>query len=184
MSKKQIKQETYKSMLGVPPFAMVPKFITEDLRINGNAHRIIVYLLGKKEDWIPQKKDIQNKLGLKRGAFETAQKQLIAAGYLNKRNYKDPKTGYNRVEYEFYWNPAQNPQYKGELPKYDVYGKGKISSAETDEANERKVNKNRGYDTNNILEKSKNVAKNAEKIGNYQDNVGDFEHDGDLFFEE
>jgi hypothetical protein len=170
------------------PFTQMPDHILEDNRINGNAYRVMNYIMSKPEDWVFYRQDIEKRLGFGKDAYYTARKQLYECGYLE---YLANNKGTDFIYYE---RPDKNPFYMNgnnrnvdrkiafsPLLKEIIEKENNISFDNNKKLKQTmEMNRQIGFDKfdiNYLKEHSKNFK-------SYTDNTGDFSAPDDLYFEE
>lgn len=138
----------------VNPFVQIDKNILSDKKISWKAKGILAYLLSKPDNWVTYMTDIQKQSKDGRDSVSSGVKELLDAGYLERRRLRE-KGRFKGWEYIVFEVPKSAECGKSEVGdsegKPTEYRKSEVDKSENGEAENGKPATSNNDLTNNDL---------------------------------
>ena len=140
------------------PYTMVDNRLAEDKRLSGVEVKIMLYLLGKPDDWKLIAEDVAKRIGVDRKTVYKALNRLRKYGYVSRQQGRSAGR-FEKGSYHIYEHPTLNPDF-ADIPHVeqrdptnrDPDRRTLLSNDSTDEGkNQTKKNKNDFATRNRIL---------------------------------
>ena len=147
------------------PFVQIDKNMISDEKISWKAKGILAYLLSKPDGWVTYATDIEKRSTDGRDAVHSGIKELIAAGYMERKQVRD-KGQFKGYEYSVYEYPIVVDSTENGFPVIGKPENGETGNGKSE--NGKPATSNNNLSNNNL---SNNDLSNNDLNNNNVDNA-------------
>lgn len=91
-----------------PPYTQIHNNIIDNPDLSGKAKWILIYLLSKPADWQVYELDIKNHCTDGKHSIRSGIHELVDAGYIRRKKYRNEAGQFKGYEYEVYEKPLKS----------------------------------------------------------------------------